>query len=433
MNRENPNRRIVVTGVGLVSHEAATSAELFENVLAGRANPDIRPFHSAPGFPPLELPVCAVAESLEKPATPVPMRGESRLDRSVRLGLVAASRAWNVAGLAASPAIDPSRVAAVAGSSRGTIGKWSEACALLSSGKKVPPSLSANSTFASLHGSLCACFGIEGPAFTVSTACASGGHAIALAADLLRSGAASVALCGGADAGLHHSLALNFHATGILDPAMPPDAVCRPFDKTASGTILGEGACFLVLESMEHAHRRGAEPLAELLGWGMASDASRVRPEAAGARALGHAVRSALDRAGLPAGAVHYVNVHGTGTRANDQIECGWLAEFNRSRENTPPVLYSSSKAVMGHCLGASPALEAALCIEALARRTAPPSANLFTPREDAPTGLLKAPALLPEDAVILSTSLSFWGAACALLFSTLARTGTNSPAKVAD
>jgi len=406
---------ICVTGIGLTAANAATPEQLWENAMRGLSPARVLNLPNFNANTPSTLAACTVEESLAATAHRVRLRAEHRLDRCARLALLAASRAWIDAGLHRAPSPAPEQVGVVAGSSRGPIGKWSESHLLLEKGKKIPPSLAANSAFASLHGTIASAFNICGVSFSVSTACASGGHAIALAANLIRSGALDIAIAGGCDAPLHPTVVLNFLSTGICDTSLPPERVCRPFDISAAGTLLGEGACFLVLESATSASRRGARIHGVLAGWGMAADGSGHSPEFGGARALRLAVASALDCAELAPAAIGYVNVHGTGTQLSDRIEIDWLCEFNASRKN--PVFYGSTKPVTGHCLGATPALEAAICLSALDQCILPPSAHCFTPRTDAPAGLLLAPTTLPAGSAILSTSLSFWGTACALIF----------------
>jgi len=211
--------------------------------------------------------------------------------------------------------------------------------------------------------------GIHGPQTTVSTACSSSALAIALAADAIRLGRARVALAVGTD-GLCRLTYAGFDALQALDPEP-----CRPFDVGRRGLSLGEGAGALVLEDAAHALARGAKPRALLVGHGCGTDAHHVtapHPEGAGAHA---AFRGALDAAGLPAGAIDYVNAHGSGTRQNDAVELAVLRAVLGSRLARVPI--SSTKSQIGHTLGAAGALEAIVTVLALEGGILPPTLGL--------------------------------------------------------
>lgn len=403
---------IAITGIGLLASQAQTPAELWALARCGRSPAQIRP-------PDDQLPalaICPVADPL--PELPVKLRRAHRSDRTVRMSLSAGWSAWQESGLA-SQNLSPQEVAVVVGTSRGPYQKWLEVAALAFGNSSRPtrllPSLAAESASASLHGSLAALIGAQGPAYTVSTACASGAHAIALAADHLLSGSATCALVGGVDAPLHPLLIRQFLATRILDPRLPPEPACRPFDRSAQGTLLGEAAAFLVLETLASATARRAPMQGLLIGWGIAADGKSASAEAAGAVGLPAAVMRALQRAGCRPADLGYINVHGTGTRHNDDLEMAWLHELTAA---SGPIPYSSTKPVTGHCLGATPVLEAIISLQTLSAGILPPNPHCPDPHPNAPPGLvreLNQPLLQPR---VLSTSLGFWGASAALLFS---------------
>ena len=250
-------------------------------------------------------------------------------------------------------------------------------------------------------------FGLHGPGFAVTTACSSSALAIAAAAELIMAGEADVMLAGGADS-LSRMTWGGFHALLLVDAAG-----CRPFDLARAGTSLGEGAGVLVLESEDHARRRGASILARLTGWGASCDAHHTtapHPEGAGAVA---AMKSALRRAGLAPAAISYINAHGTGTRDNDLAEAKALQSVFENR--VPP--FSSTKQFFGHTLGASGAIEAVICVEALRRGEIPPNAGFHTP--DPAIGL--QPVTLFQAAElhhVMSNSFGFGGNNGVLIFS---------------
>ncbi|MDP9052908.1 MAG: beta-ketoacyl-[acyl-carrier-protein] synthase family protein [Acidobacteriota bacterium] len=215
-------------------------------------------------------------------------------------------------------------------------------------------------------------FGITGPAFTISTACSSSAHAIGQAFMMVRSGMADVAITGGSEAPFSYGMLKAWEAMRVVSPT-----VCRPFSKDRSGMILGEGAAMLVIETLDRARARGATPLAEIVGFGMSSDAHHItQPSAEGAA---KAIRGALKDARLAPEQIGYVNAHGTGTIANDVTETRALKlAFG---EHAARLAVSSTKAMHGHTLGAAGAIEAAAAIVALSGGILPPTIN-FTERD---------------------------------------------------
>jgi 3-oxoacyl-[acyl-carrier-protein] synthase II len=204
---------------------------------------------------------------------------------------------------------------------------------------------------------------------TVCSACSSGATALLLGAEWLRAGRSDVVLAGGAD-GLCKLTFVGFGSLAALSPEP-----CRPFDKNRLGLNLGEGAAFLVLERAETARARGARPLAELRGWAMGAEAHHItNPEGSGATAAS-VMAAACARAGLEPGQLDYVNAHGTATPLNDAMEAAALRTFLGEHVTRVPV--SSSKGQMGHTLGAAAAIEAAICVAALARQAVPPTRGL--------------------------------------------------------
>jgi 3-oxoacyl-[acyl-carrier-protein] synthase II len=245
-------------------------------------------------------------------------------------------------------------------------------------------------------------------AATVCSACSSGAVALALGAHWVLAGNAPVVLAGGVDALCRMTFA-GFNALGALDPEP-----CRPFDVTRRGLTLGEGAAFLVLESEARARARGARVLGWLSGWAVGAEAHHAtHPEPTGARAAA-LIRSAIERAGLSPADVDYVNAHGTGTLHNDAMEA--LALERAFGEHVGRVRVSSSKAQLGHALGAAGALEAAMTVLALDRGVAPHTAGLVEPADAILNHVIGAPAPGPLRSA-LSNSFGFGGLDAVLLF----------------
>jgi nodulation protein E len=208
-------------------------------------------------------------------------------------------------------------------------------------------------------------FGITGPAFTISTACSSSAHAIGQAFSMVRSGLCDLVLTGGSEAPFSYGVLKAWEAMRVISPT-----VCRPFSRNRNGMILGEGAAMLAVESLDLALARGAKPIAEIVGFGMSSDAHHVtQPSADGAA---KAIRMALRDAGLAPEQIGYVNAHGTGTAVNDPTETRALhLAFG---PHAPKLQVSSTKSMHGHTLGAAGAIEGAATILALANGFLPPT-----------------------------------------------------------
>ncbi|MDO5536606.1 MAG: beta-ketoacyl-[acyl-carrier-protein] synthase family protein [Desulfovibrionaceae bacterium] len=253
---------------------------------------------------------------------------------------------------------------------------------------------------------LAAALGADGPVLTLSNACTSGADAVGMGLDMLRCGMASRVLCGGADA-----MSLVSH-TGFARLMLADTGPCRPFDAHRQGLNLGEGAAFLVLEHPAAARARGAEILGFVRGFGAHADAHHFTAPHPEGEGLAHSVTDALEQAGLKAGDLAFVNVHGTGTRENDRVEGRTLSRL------LPGVPLWASKGLTGHTLGAAGAIEAVFTLLALRRGIVPKSAGFA--EQDPDIGASPTMTDLPVSSPsALSTSLGFGGGNAALILST--------------
>jgi 3-oxoacyl-[acyl-carrier-protein] synthase II len=254
---------------------------------------------------------------------------------------------------------------------------------------------------------LCSTFGLGGPVLMVSNACASGANAIGHAYQMIRSGQAQRALAGGYEA-LCQLLFSGFDSLQALSPTP-----CRPFAAARDGLSLGEGAALLALESLEHARRRGAEVLGEIIGYGAVTDTHHLtQPHPQGEAAFA-AMRAACASAGIGPDQVDYVNAHGTGTPLNDSSEAAAINRWAGPRAATLPV--SSTKASIGHLLGAAGAVEAVVCLMTLREGWLPPETELAEPDGACRFKLVTAPAEA-RVRVALSNSFGFGGANATLI-----------------
>lgn len=255
---------------------------------------------------------------------------------------------------------------------------------------------------------ICMQFGIEGPAYTVSTACASSSHAIGQAFWMVRSGAAPMAIAGGSEAPFFLGGLKAWEAMRVISKD-----TCRPFSSERSGMILGEGAGMLVLETLEAALARGARPIAEIVGFGMSADASHItQPLAAGPM---RAMRSALRDAGLAPEQIGYINAHGTATEANDRIETAAIRCTFGSHADKLAV--SSTKSMHGHALGAAGALEAVASVLSLRDGMLPPTANFLSADPACNLDVIPNQARATAVEACLSNSFAFGGLNAVLAF----------------
>jgi nodulation protein E len=251
-------------------------------------------------------------------------------------------------------------------------------------------------------------FGITGPSFTISTACSSASHAIGQAFWMVRSGMAPLAITGGSEAPFSFGILKAWEALRVVSPD-----TCRPFSKDRSGMVLGEGAAMLVLEPLEAARARGARIHAEIIGFGMSSDASHItQPSADGAA---RAMRATLCDAHVTPEAVAYINAHGTGTQANDPTETAAIRAVFGSHAGR--LAASSTKSMHGHALGAAGALEAVAAVLALRDGFIPPTANFNQPDPECDLDVVPNVSRQADFEYAMSNSFAFGGLNAVLAF----------------
>lgn len=302
----------------------------------------------------------------------------ARGDRFTRLALIAAEEAAAQSRLD-DPAIDRMRIATVIGTGMGG-SETMDAAYERVYGRgltRMHPATIPQSMYNAATSAVSSMLEARGPAFAVVSACASAAHAIGQAADWIRSGRADVAICGGSDAPIVPGMIRGWESLRVMAIENDaPESACRPFSADRKGLVLGEGAGILILESAAGAAQRGAEILGEIAGFGLTSDAGHpTDPSAEGAA---RAIALALADASIDAGAIEYINAHGTATRANDVVETRAIRQALGQHAGRVPV--SSTKAMHGHAMGASGAIEAALSLVALNEGIIPPTRNLTVP-----------------------------------------------------
>lgn len=399
-------RRVVITGAGTVNALAQDVPGTWAAMAAGRSG------IGALEFPDVERLSIRIGAQVRdwRPEDHLDRTRMSLYDRFTQFALVAGAEAMAQAGLAAVPG-DATRWGAVIGTAGGGNGTVNEAFrAVFAEGRNrvhpfTVPRLMNNA--AASHLSMQ--WGLTGPVFSVATACSSSNHAIGLAFQMIRSGMADGMLAGGAEA------MLNFGGLKAWEGlrVMSPDA-CRPFSLGRNGMVQGEGAGVFVLEDREAALARGATILAEIRGFCMTSDAGDiVMPSAEGAA---RTMRGALADAGVAAEDVGYVNAHGTGTAANDRCEAAAIHAVFGERAEAVPV--SSTKAMHGHCIGATGAIELLACIMALRDGVIAPTIGYEAPDPDCRLDVVPHEARQAQVGVAMSNAFAFGGLNAVLVLS---------------
>ncbi len=407
-------RRVVVTGVGIVSPVGCSEEVAWPAIRDGRSG--IRRIES---FDTSDYEVHIAGEVRDfDPLQYCSKRELNRLDPFVQFAIVAAEQAIASAGLDLEGE-DRRRLGSFVGTGIGGLQEIeAQHRRLLESGpRRTSPLMIPKLMTNAAAGQVAMRYGLRGPSMSVSSACASASHALGEALQCIRVGMADVAICGGAEAAVTPIGLSGFQQAKALSTRNDdPEGASRPFDLNRDGFVMAEGAAILVLEDLDHARKRRAEILAELAGYGASSDAYHITlPDPEGRGAI-LAMRNCLQDAGLAPEDVDYINAHGTGTRAGDDVEaravCAVFGEHARK------LAISSSKSVFGHLLGASGALESAACLWAMRDNVCPPTINLDDPDPEC-CGLNFVPNQPQERKidVVLNNSFGFGGHNASLAF----------------
>jgi 3-oxoacyl-[acyl-carrier-protein] synthase II len=410
-------RRVVVTGMGMVTALGKDVGSTWEGLLAGRSG--IRTIAS---FDPSRLSVRIAAEVQDFDSSHVlDRKDQRRTDRYIQFGLVAAREAMDQAGLPARLEGDlAERTGAILGTGLGGVGTLNDGFSInaLRGPDRISPFLIPMGIPNVGAGQIAISYGMTGPNFATVSACATGGHAIGEASETIRRDDADIMLAGGSEACIFEVLIGGFAAMRALSTRNDdPAAASRPFDKGRDGFVCGEGAGVLVLEALEHAQARGATPLAELVGYGATADASHITLPAPGGIGAVRAAQRALVKAGLTAEDVQHVNAHATSTPEGDKAELQAIKTIFGDHARSLDI--TANKSMIGHTLGAAGAIEAITTVLAIREGRVPPTINLSDPDPEA-DGLDLTPntAASRDIRVALSNSFGFGGQNTALVFS---------------
>jgi nodulation protein E len=364
------NRRVVVTGTGIVSAIGMNTGEFWNNIVA--CNSGISPYN-APFSDQIRFKNGADIKHFD--ATGIIEKDDLDLmDRFTQLAVVAAKEAVKNAGITFNDD-NAYNTAVICGTSIGGVQTQEQSYIDLYRENKTRvhplsiPKTMPNGAASNISMQM----GIKGPVYAISTACASSNHAIGNAFWLIRNGVCDQAICGGSETPFTYTFLKAWEAIRVVAPD-----TCRPFSKNRQGMILGEGSGMLVLETLENAKKRGANILGEIVGFGMTSDASHItKPDQKGAE---KAMQMAMQDGAVNASQIGYINAHGTGTLVNDTMEVAAVKNVFGNHANELSI--SSTKSLHGHALGATSSFEAIATVLALKNGILPPTAN-FQEKDD--------------------------------------------------
>ncbi|KXS39456.1 MAG: 3-oxoacyl-[acyl-carrier-protein] synthase II [Halomonadaceae bacterium T82-2] len=409
-----PRRRVVVTGLGLVTPVGNSVEESWSNILAGKSGIAPIEHFDTSGFN-TRFGGSVKGFDISPYLNPKDAR---KMDLFIQYGIAAASQAVQDAGLECRED-NAHRIGVAIGSGIGGLPmiEHNHNALLKGGARRISPFFVPGSIINMIAGNLAIRYGFQGPNIAITTACTTGTHNIGYAARTIAYGDADVMVCGGAEMattplGLGGFSAARALSTRNDDPA----AASRPWDRDRDGFVLSDGAGVVVLEDYEHAKARGATIYAELTGFGMSDDAHHMTAPPEDGRGAAAAMRNALHDASLTPERIQYINAHGTSTPTGDLAESQAIERV--LGEAARQVAVSSTKSMIGHLLGAAGAVEAVFCVLALRDQVAPPTINLDNPQDGCRLDYVPHTAREMPITHTLSNSFGFGGTNGSLIFS---------------
>lgn len=435
MKRARGSGRVVITGMGWVTPLGLDLESAWSKLMAGASGVAAISRFDARTFP---TTFAAEVRNLDFTRFVNDPSIHEGCGRNIQFALAAARQAWDQAGLSATGGFDPRRVGIYLGAGEGVLDTEqfvkTNLAGWVDANQKIDTTLWAKAAFESLVpqkeitqepnmplAHLAREFGIRGPAYNCLTACAASTQAIGEAFSILRRGDADAMLAGGAHTMIHMLGVTGFNRLTALSTdqnlaGAEITTASRPFSRDRGGFVMGEGSGMVIIETLEHAERRGAMPLAEIIGYGSSADAFRITDIQPDGRGAAIAMNAALRQAGIdPAadganrlGPVQYISAHGTGTKENDSIETRAVKAVFGDRAKHIPM--SSIKSMMGHLIAAAGAVELITCVMAIERQMLPPTINLRNPDPDLDLDYVPNTARPAVVETCLSNSFGFGG-----------------------
>jgi 3-oxoacyl-[acyl-carrier-protein] synthase II len=412
-------RRVVVTGLGLVTSLGVGIETNWRNIITGKSG-----ISRIERFDTSYLP-CKVAGEIKhgegkfNPLDYISSKELKKMDYFIIYGMIAAIAAVEDSGWMPSAQEDLDMTGVMIGSGIGGLPGIEETSIMLGNNpdKKVSPFFIPSSLINLVSGNLSIKYGFSGPNHSVVTACSTGAHAIGDAARLIQYGDADVMVAGGTEGAICNSGMSGFAAARALSTSFndTPEKASRPWDKDRDGFVMGEGSGIIVLEELEHAKKRGAKIYGEIVGYGLTGDGYHITSPHPEGRGGFRAMQMALKKAQLNLDQIDYVNAHGTSTPMGDEIELGAVQRL--FGDNAKNMLMSSTKSSIGHLLGAAGSVEAIYSLLAMRDNIAPPTLNLDNPPEGTIIDLVAHKAKEKRINAILSNSFGFGGTNASLIF----------------
>jgi len=403
--------RIVVTGLGAISPLGSDVPSLWQALVSGRSGVDRITLFNPEGF---ETTFAAEVKGFN-PTDHIEPREAKRMDRYTQLAVVAAMEA---VAQARTDFSNPGEVGVLIGSGIGGLSSLSAQMAVLAEKgpRRVSPFVIPMMITDAAASHISIMLGAKGVNFCATSACSSGADAVGEACEIIRRGDAAVMLAGGSEAAITPIGIAGFNAIGALSRRNnEPHKASRPFDSERDGFVMGEGAAVLVLEGLEHALRRDANILAEIIGYGATSDAYHITQPAEDGDGGAKAMRLALRKADVEASEIDYINAHGTSTQLNDKCETMAIKSALGDHAYQTPI--SSTKSMTGHLIAAAGAIEAIVCILAIQHDLIPPTINLEHPDPECDLDYVPNKAREKSVRTALSNSFGFGGHNSVLIF----------------
>ena len=404
--------RVAVTGVGAISPVGLDSNESWNSIKKGELGiSKITSFDSSN----LAVHIAAEVKGF-LPEDKLGKKDSRRLDRFSQFACVASMEAFGMSGLDAE-SLDMTRFSSIVGSGVGGIMTLSDQFDVFfnKGPERISPFLIPMMLPDMASGNVSMKLGLKGINYSPVSACATGTDAIGQAFDLIVKGDIDYAVAGGSEAAICPIAVAGFDSCRALSSNQDPESACRPFDKERDGFILGEGAGILLLENYDHAVKRGANILAEVIGYGASSDAHHITQPSPGGEGAARAMNLALTRAKVNSEEINYINAHGTSTPLNDKFE---TMSIKTVFGNDTKIPISSTKSMTGHLLGAAGGIEAVFCIKALQDQVAPPTINYKNPDDDCDLDYIPNQSREVVLEKVMSNSLGFGGHNASLIFS---------------
>jgi 3-oxoacyl-[acyl-carrier-protein] synthase II len=408
-------RRVVVTGMGLVTPLGCGVEATWANILAGKSGAKhIDDFEVDDIACQIahRLPLGPAADGKYDPDEWMDTKEQRKVDPFIVYAMAASKQAIDDAGVEPKTAQEQERIGVLIGSGIGGVGGIYDASVTLheKGPRRISPFFIPGRLINLASGYVSIRFGLKGPNHSVVTACSTGAHAIGDAARLIALGDADVMVAGGAESCVNRLALAGFAAARALSTNFNdnPTAASRPYDKDRDGFVMGEGAGIVVLEDYERAKARGARIYGEVIGYGLSGDAYHITAPSPDGDGGFRAMSAAIKRAGISASEIDYINAHGTSTPLGDEIELGAVTRV--LGDAAPGAVMSSTKSAIGHLLGAAGSVEAIFCLLAMRDNIAPPTLNLDNPSVETVINLVPKTAFKKEINVALSNSFGFGG-----------------------